>query len=121
MNGGKAAAATTKVACETTKDTSKILINSGRQLQAKFKHAVDFGVTGNYSKSNAVNFCSAINQHINQAGIHVINGTYRKNAVIHHLNPHTGLNVISSPSGEFISGWTLNPQQMQNVLKHGGL
>jgi|GEM_PF-5808475 len=45
----------------------------------------------------------------------------RGNPVIHYLNPKTGLNVISSPSGEFISGWKLNPTQIKNVREHGGL
>ena len=56
-----------------------ILLNSARQLQAKFKHAGDFGVLGNYSKANASKFSSAINQHINSAGVQIINGTYRDN------------------------------------------
>ena len=104
-----------------TKTSSNVLLNTSRQLQAKFKHAGDFGVVGNYSKANAGKFGSAINQHINSAGVQTINGTYKGQSVIHYLNPNTGLNVISSPSGQFISGWKLNPAQLQNVLKHGGL
>jgi hypothetical protein len=103
------------------KASSNILLNSSRQLQAKFKHAADFGVLGNYSKANGAKFSSAINQHINSAGVQAINGTYRGQSVIHYLNPHTGLNVMSSPSGQFISGWKLNSAQLQNVLQHGGL
>jgi len=103
------------------KGSSNILLNTSKQLQAKFKHAVDFGVVGNYSKANASRFSSAINQHINSVGAQTINGTYRGQSVIHYLNSNTGLNVISSPSGQFISGWKLNPTQLQNVIKHGGL
>lgn len=114
----KAARIATKGAAKTS---SNVLLNTSRQLQAKFKHAGDFGVVGNYSKANAGKFSSAINQHINSAGVQTINGTYRGQSVIHYLNPNTGLNVISSPSGQFISGWKLNPAQLQNVLKHGGL
>lgn len=106
---------------DAAKASSKVLLNTSRQLQAKFKHAGDFGVVGNYSKANAAKFSSAINQHINSAGVKTINGTYRGQSVIHHLNPNTGLNVISNHSGQFISGWKLNPAQLQNVLKHGGL
>ena len=101
--------------------SSNVLLNTSRQLQAKFKHAGDFGVVGNYSKANASKFSSAINQHINSTGVQTIQGTYRGQSVIHYVNPNTGLNVISSPSGQFISGWKLNPAQLQNVLKHGGL
>jgi hypothetical protein len=103
------------------KTSSKVLLNTSKQLQAKFKHADDFGVLGNYSKANAGKFSSAINQHINSVGIQTINGTYRGQSVIHYLNPNTGLNVISNPAGQFISGWKLNPAQFQNILKHGGL
>ncbi len=103
------------------RSSSNVLLNTSRQLQAKFKHAGDFGVVGNYSKANAGKFSSAINQHINSAGVQTIQGTYRGQSVIHYVNPNTGLNVISSPSGQLISGWKLNPAQLQNVLKHGGL
>ncbi len=105
----------------SSRRVNSVLINSSKQLQAKFKHASDFGVLGNYSKANAGRFSSAINQHINSAGIRTINGTYRGQSVIHYLNPSTGLNVISNPAGQFISGWRLNPAQLQNVFKHGGL
>ncbi|WP_184171931.1 colicin D domain-containing protein [Rhabdobacter roseus] len=33
-----------------------------RQLQAKFKHAVDFGITDNWNKAASGRFNSAINQ-----------------------------------------------------------
>src|SRR5690606_6926361 len=101
--------------------SSNVLLNTSRQLQAKFKHAGDLGVVGNYGKANADKFSSAINQHINSAGVQTIQGTDRGQLVIHYVNPSTGLNVISSPTGQFISGWKLNPAQLQNVLKHGGL
>jgi len=103
------------------KTSSRIFNASTKQLQAKFKHAGDFGVTGNWNKAAAGRFNSAINQHINSTGVQTIQGTYRGQSVIHYVNPNTGLNVISSPSGQFISGWKLNPAQLQNVLKHGGL
>ena len=101
--------------------TSDVLLNSSKQLQAKFKHAGDFGVAGNYSKANAAKYSAALNQHINSASVTKISGTYRGNPVTHHLDPSTGLNVIVDPSGVFVSGWKLNLAQLQNVLKHGGL
>lgn len=108
------------VEASAAKTSSNVLLNTSRQLQAKFKHAGDFGVVGNYSKANAGKFSSAINQHINSAGVQTIQGTYKGQSVIHYVNPSTGSNVISSPIGQFISGWKLNPAQLQNVLKHGG-
>lgn len=92
-----------------------------KQVQAKFKHAVDFGVEGNYNKANAVKFSQAINEHVNSPQTTVINGTYRGESVIHHLNPQTGINVITAPNGQFISGWKLNTLQLQNVVNRGSL
>ena len=100
---------------------SQILLRTPKQLQAKFKHAADFGITGNYSKANAARFSAAINQHINAPGIRVIQGTYHKKPVTHYLDPATALNVIADRNGTFISGWKLSPGQLANVLKHGGL
>lgn len=99
---------------------SQILIRSPKQLQAKFKHAADFGVTGNYNKTNAARFSAALNEHINAPGTQVITGTYHGDAVTHYLDPTTGLNVIAR-NGTFVSGWKLSPAQLSNVLQHGGL
>jgi hypothetical protein len=90
-------------------------------LQKKFKHAGDFGVPGNYSKANAKKFNSAINQHLNAPNVKPTPGTYRGDQVIHHLDPDTGLNVITDQTGNFVSGWRLGNEQLQNVLQHGGL
>jgi len=105
------------------KTSSNILLNTSKQLQAKFKHAADFGVVGNYSKANAAKFSSALNQHINAPGTQIIQGAYRNanNPVTFYLNPQTGLNVIASPSGQFISGAALSPAQIQGILTKGFL
>ncbi|WP_312378906.1 MULTISPECIES: colicin D domain-containing protein [unclassified Sphingobacterium] len=83
-------------------------------MQAKFKHASEFGVVGNYNKVNAAKFSSALNQHINASGTQIIQVAYRNsnNPVTFYLNPKTGLNVIASPSGQFISGAALSPVQV---------
>ncbi len=104
-----------------TNSASDVLLNSSKQLQAKFKHASDFGVAGDYSKANATNFSRALNQHINSSSVTKIAGTYRGNPVTHYLDPATGLNVIVDHSGALISGWRLGPAQLQNVLTYGGL
>jgi len=103
------------------KTTSDVLLNSTKQLQSKFKHAADFGVTGTANKANLSKFSSALNQHINSPGVKTIQGTYRGNPVTHHVDPSTGLNVMSDSAGNFISGWKLNPAQLENVLSRGSL
>lgn len=104
-----------KVGCCT------IVRNTAQQLQRKFKHAKDFGINGNYTKSNAVEFSRAINKHINSESVKLINGTYRGEPAIHYLDPASGLDVITDLAGNFVSGWKLNPAQLLNVVNRGSL
>jgi Colicin D len=100
---------------------STVLGRTPAQLASKFKHAKDFGVTGNYSKANAVEFSRAIHQHVNSPGVRAIQGTYHKAPLTHYSDPSSGLNVIADPAGNFVSGWRLGAEQLKNVLAHGGL
>ena len=90
-------------------------------MQKKFKHAADFGVEGNFSKVNAQKYNQAIQKHLNSPGTKEIQGSYRGNSVTFHTDPKSGLTVIQKPNGSFLSGWKLNPQQLQHVLKDGKL
>lgn len=98
--------------------TSRILLTTVSQLQKKFKHAADFGITGIYNRQRGYEFYSAINQHINAEGTQIINGTFRNasNPVIFYMNPKTGLTVVSTPGGEFITGMKLNNGQVNDIL-----
>jgi hypothetical protein len=82
----KAAQAITRSAARTGREASNVLLRTGKQLQAKFKHATDFGVSGNYSKVNAAEFSRAVHQHINSSGVRAIEGTYHKQPVTHYRN-----------------------------------
>ena len=119
--GIAAAGGTAEAAAVVEGAASHVLFRTPQQLQAKFKHAKDFGVTGNYSKLNAAQFSRAIHQHINNPGVRSIPGTFHKQPVTHYVNPSTGLNVIVDSGNNFISAWRLSPGQLQNVLAHGGL
>ena len=101
----------------------KILNFTAKQLQSKFKHAEDFGVMGNYSRSKASEFSAAINQHINASGTQIIQGAYRNsnNLVTYYLNPATGLNVIATRTGQFISGAKLSTSQISDIMTKGFL
>ena len=92
-----------------------------RQLQSKFKHARDFGITGNNNPANQARFQQAIEQHMNDPLTKVINGTYRGQQVTHYVNPSTGLNVIKDASGNFLSGWKLSQKQLAHVIFNGSL
>jgi RHS repeat-associated protein len=94
------------------------------QLQKKFtKHAGDFGVTGPYNSANAAAFDRAIQTFIGDSGTQVMQGFFNRSqqSIIIHVNPQTGLSVMATQSGGFISGWKLNPQQLQHVLTTGKL
>ncbi len=102
-------------------EVNRTLLFEVRQLQAKFVHAADFGVIGNYSRQNAELFKAAIEAHVRDAGTLVILGSYRGKDVTHFLNPTTGLNIMRNANGEFLSGWRLNPTQLGHVLTTGSL
>lgn len=101
--------------------SSKIVLSTEKQLQSKFKHAEDFNILGNYNPTNTKKYQHAINKHINAKSTKEIEGTYRGNKVIFHIDPKTGLTVLQEPNGKFLSGWKLRPNQIRNVLERGKL
>jgi RHS repeat-associated protein len=92
-----------------------------KQLQKKFDHAPAFGVVGNQNAANLARYQAAIEAHVNNPAIRAIQGTYRTQPVNHFVDPHSGLNVMTSRSGDFISGWILSRDQLINVLSRGSL
>lgn len=127
---GSGAGAAAKLGINFLKESAKSIAAQGAvdglgftrsQLQHAFKHAKDFGVTGNPNNRTLSEFSSALQSHVDAASTRVIQGTYRGNAVTHHVDPSTGLNVIRDSSGNFFSGWKLSPQQLQHVLTTGKL
>lgn len=97
-------------------------VNFGsKQLQAKFGHAADFGVTGPWNKNSGAEFQNALQGHLDDPGTMAIMGTYRGDEVTHFVNPTTGLNVMRGMDDAFVSGWRLNAAQLENVLTRGSL
>jgi hypothetical protein len=94
---------------------------STSQLQSKFKHAADFGIAGTPNKGNLQAFASAIQRHVGDSSTQLIQGTYRGNPVNIHVNPQTGLAVLTDVGNNFISGWRLSAQQLLHVLNGGKL
>jgi hypothetical protein len=92
-----------------------------RQLQHGFKHADDFGINANPNNKTLSEFSTAVQRHVDNVAVRQIDGTYRGRPVTHFVNPATGVNVIRDSSGNFLSGWKLNPQQLENVLTRGKL
>ena len=52
-----------------------------------------------------------MNMHINDPTVVEIAGAYRGVPVTHFYNPATGLNVIATPAGQYVSGWQLGVGQ----------
>jgi uncharacterized protein YjlB len=96
------------------KETLQIIIHP-ITLQKKFKHAKDFGVSGNYSPKNAAKLQTAIENHIAESSTKVIRGTYRGQPVTHHVNPQRRLNVVKDITGKFVSGWKLGSSTFKRV------
>jgi Colicin D len=94
---------------------------AARQLQRKFKHAADFGVTGKYGRQQAALFERALRTHVEDETTLMISGTYRGEPVTHFVNPQTGLNVMRDAQNVFVSGWRLTPVQLANVLARRSL
>ncbi|WP_312951377.1 RHS repeat-associated core domain-containing protein [Superficieibacter sp.] len=91
---------------------------SPKQLQKKFKHAIDFGVPGNASKQGLEVFENAMRNHIDLPDTTPIVGKYRwSQDVYHYFNPKTNLNVMTDMNGNFISGWKLSERQVTDLLE----
>ena len=92
------------------------------QIEKKFeKHAADFGVTEPRGKAGFEAFERAVREQVGDPATLHINGTYRGNSAVLNYNPNTGLAVIQSPSGQFISAWRLGDDQVSSVLERGML
>jgi hypothetical protein len=101
---------------------SRVVGQTPRNLQKFFgKHGSDFGLTGSWSPSRAADASRAINQHLNSPGVRAIEGAYRGNPATHYLDPSTGLNVVADGAGNFITGYKLGAEQLNDVLTTGHL
>jgi hypothetical protein len=97
------------------------LTTSRAQIESKYKHAADFGVTEPRGKAGFEAFENAVKQHVDDPATMHINGTYRGEPAILNYNSNNGLVVVQSPTGEFISGWRVSPAQATNILNQGKL
>jgi RHS repeat-associated protein len=112
-----------RMAAKAAGESSIVLGFTRRNLQKGFtKHGADFGLTGNWNPRRAAEFSAAVNQHINSAGVRAISGSYRGvPGYTHYLNPQTGLNVVVDSAGEYVTGFRLGANQLNDVLTKGNL
>jgi hypothetical protein len=91
------------------------------QIEAKYKHAADFGVTDPRGSAGFDKLENALKQVVSDPATMHIQGTYRGQPAILNYNPGTEVCVIQSPDGRFISGFKLSPAQVENVLGRSSL
>lgn len=93
-----------------------------RQLQKKFKHAVDFNISGNPNAEGLKSYEQALKAHIDDPLTQKITGKYRWNQdVNHYYNPETKIDVMTKPDGNFISGWKLSETQISDLKGEGNV
>jgi hypothetical protein len=90
-------------------------------LEAKFKHAADFGVTEGQGAAGFDSFGKAIDSFVQDSSTTRIVGTYRGDPAILNYNANTAQVVVQGTDGTFISGWQMSPAQLQNVIERGSL
>lgn len=95
-----------------------------RQLDKKFKHAIDFGVSDTQkNRETLTRFRDAMQQHLDDPGT-VERGTYRREPGSKvYFNPSSNKVVVVRADGDFLSGWSLEPgsAQFNNYIETGVL
>ncbi|MGH3913633.1 MAG: colicin D domain-containing protein [Pseudonocardiaceae bacterium] len=99
----------------------KPLTTSREQIEAKYKHAKDFGINEPRGKVGFDKLEQAVKNHVDDSATMHIGGTYRGQPAILNYNPNTGLVVVQKSTGEFVSGWRPSPAQIKNMLENGKL
>ncbi|MDA5494140.1 hypothetical protein PGS50_12815 [Yersinia intermedia] len=113
-----------KVPGITTGIISESVAFSAKQLDKKFKHAADFGViTTKKNGETIAEYQAAIKSHLDTKTTYE-HGTYLlvpESKVF--FNPQTNNVVVVDKSGNFVSGWKLDPQtkQYENFINNGTL
>jgi filamentous hemagglutinin len=97
---------------------------SAKQLDKKFKHAEDFGVSTTKKNPGTLSqYQQALQSHLNTSSTY-LHGTYQyvPDSLV-YFNSVTNNVVVVGRSGEFITGWRLTPgtPQFENYLKNGVL
>ena len=97
------------------------MTESRPQIEAKFKHARDFGVTGPRGASGFDAYGKALDRFVRDPFTVRVRGTYRGDPVILNYNPANRLIVVQAPDGSYVSGWQMSRAQLQNVISRRSL
>lgn len=91
------------------------------QLEKKYKHAPDFGVTESRGAEGFKKFDESLQDFTKSPATESKVGTYHGQPAILHFDRQTGQAIVQKPSGEFWTGWRLSPDQLNNVITRGKL
>lgn len=95
---------------------------SPKQLQKKYeKHAKDFGVKEPWRKGAAEKFKKAVDDFLDSPTTKHRDGTYNGDPATLSFNPSTGQVVVTTRSGDFVTGFKMNYTQLQHVIRDGSL
>ena len=109
-----------KIAEQNIHNAMSIQFNS-RQLDRKFKHAIDFGITTTKKNPETLKqFQTALQSHLKDSNT-IQQGVYGANKDIIYFNPKTFRFVAVDKVGNFVTGWKLDPNSNQyiNYIKNG--
>lgn len=115
---GGAKKAITKVASNIKKSKLPTTQYKTSKLQHEWKHANDFGVKGNWSKSNGVKYQNAIQKHI-KSSTDIFQSKYRGNSVYVYYNSKTGLGAYVDMAGNYVGGWKFTAEQIAYHVANG--
>jgi colicin D len=91
------------------------------QLEAKFKHAADFGVQTPRGRAGFDQFENALRDFLRSPNNRRIEGTYYNQRAFFTVDQTSRLMVMQREDGSFWSGWRLYPQQAERLLTKGSL
>jgi len=94
-------------------------MTTSQMTKTVMKHGDDFGVGTHWNKRMGRVIKEAVDNHVRTAL--EVTGRYRGVPATHYLNMQSGLNVVVDMKGNFVAGFRLRGQQLQNVLRSGAL
>jgi hypothetical protein len=95
----------------------KKFIFARSQLQHEFKHAGDFGISGNPNNLTLRSYENEIRNHLNDPRTNEIAGTYYDTIKgSHFFNPQTELWAFFKENGDYHCSWKLSIDQIKYLL-----
>lgn len=98
----------------------EVVVSAG-QVEKKFKHAADFGVTGSRGREGFDAFRRALAEFVADPRTIRIWGSYRGERVVLSFNRRSRLVVVQKADGRFVTGWRMTASQLRHVSAKGAL